>query len=557
MTYIAYDQATGAVSKIITDVNTSQTSQFANLPSGWSTPSGGGLNLVTQFFVDNQGRPTKEIDPTGNITYTVYDDVNHEVRVYAGWNSTTGTALEPTAVYREDWDNGYTETLTMSATPHLTNGVPDGTEAISGLQSLSRSLTNDQGETVEEDDYFNLSGVTYSTDTYLGTANTNYYATLCDYTPDGFQDRVQQPTGTIERAVYDSLDRVTSTWVGTNDTPTSGDWSPSNPAGMVEVSSYVYDNGGVGDSNLTQETDYPGGSATARVTDYWYDWRDRLVASKSGVQTSEDTTTHRPITYVTYDNLDEATEVQSYDGDGVTLTSSNGVPQAPSSSLLRAQEVISYDDQGRVYQTQTYSVNSSTGAVSSTALTTNAYYDHRGDLVAESDPGGLWTKDVYDGAGRLTVEYTTNGGSGTTWAEATSVSSDIVLEQTEMTYDGDDNVILTTTRERFHNETATGPLANATTAPHARVSYMAAYYDAADRLTATVDVGTNGGSAYTRPSSVPTPSNTVLVTSQTYNAAGLVDSVTDPKGIVSKIYYDALGRTTKTIAGLHRWHTDQ
>ena len=170
----------------------------------------------------------------------------------------------------------------------------------------------------------------------------------------------------------------------------------SNPAGMVEVSSYVYDNGGVGDGNLTQETDYPGGSATARVTDYWYDLRDRLVASKSGVQTSEDTTTHRPIVYVTYDNLDEATEVQSYDGDGVTLTSSNGVPQAPSSSLLRAQKIISYDDQGRVYQTQTYSVNPSTGAVSSTALTSNYYYDHRGDLVAESDPGGLWTKDVYD-----------------------------------------------------------------------------------------------------------------------------------------------------------------
>jgi hypothetical protein len=33
------------------------------------------------------------------------------------------------------------ESLTMSATPHLTNGVPDGTEAIGNVQSLSRSLT--------------------------------------------------------------------------------------------------------------------------------------------------------------------------------------------------------------------------------------------------------------------------------------------------------------------------------------------------------------------------------------------------------------------------------
>ena len=74
------------------------------------------------------------------------------------------------------------------------------------------------------------------------------------------------------------------------------------------------------------------------------------------------------------------------------------MPQAPSASLLRAQETDSYDDQGRIYQTQVYDVDPSTGAVSSGALTTNDYYDHRGDLIAESPPGGLWTKCVYDGA---------------------------------------------------------------------------------------------------------------------------------------------------------------
>ena len=62
---------------------------------------------------------------------------------------------------------------------------------------------------------------------------------------------------------------------------------------MIQLTANVYDAGGVGDSNLTQSTAYPGLSATARVTKNWYDWRDRLVASKSGVQTTEDTTTHR------------------------------------------------------------------------------------------------------------------------------------------------------------------------------------------------------------------------------------------------------------------------
>ena len=547
LTYTACDPATSAVVESITDVNTNDPSEFTNLPSGWSTPSGGGLNLISLYNVDSQGRTTEAIDPDGNITYTVYDDPDQEVRTYPGWNSSTGLPTGPTQVTRENDAEGYTETLTMTATPHLTNGVPDGTEAISGLQSLSRSLINAAGQEVEEDDYFNLSGVTYSTTPYLGTVNVNYYATLYGYDQFGRQNRVQKPTGTIERTVYDDQGRVSSTWVGTNDTPASGGWSPTNPAGMVEVSSDVYDNGGVGDGNLTQETQYPGGSAAPEVTQYWYDWRDRQVASKSGVQASEDTTTHRPITYTTYDNLNEAIELQSYDGDGVTLTTTNGVPQPPSSSLLRSETITSFDDQGRVYQTQTYSVNPSTGAVSSTALTTNDYYDHRGDQVAESDPGGQWTKDVYDGAGRETVEYITNGANGTTWAEATSVGSDIVLEQTETTYDADGNVILTTTRERFHNETATGPLANATTSPHARVSYEAEYYDAAGREIASVNVGTNGGTAYTRPTSVPSPSNTVLVTSTTYNSAGLAASVTDPMGLVTMTYYDALGRTTKTI----------
>src|SRR5262249_48705015 len=123
-----------------------------------------------------------------------------------------------------------------------------------------------------------------------------------------------------------------------------------------------------------------------------YDWRDRPVASKAGVQGTEDTTTHRPITYQVLDNLGEVTTLQRYDGDGVPITSSSGVPQAPSSSLLRAQTTYAYDDQGRVYQTQTYSVNPSSGSVSTYALTTNTWFNHRGLTIKTSAPGGLVTK---------------------------------------------------------------------------------------------------------------------------------------------------------------------
>ena len=62
-----------------------------------------------------------------------------------------------------------------------------------------------------------------------------------------------------------------------------------------------------------------------------------------------------------------------------------------------------------------------------------------------------------------------------------------------------------------------------------------------------VPTGTHGGTAYTRPSSVPGRLDTVLVTDYTYHAAGWLDTVTDPRGLVTKTFYDHLGRTTRTV----------
>jgi RHS repeat-associated protein len=648
--YVARDQASGAAVKEIDDVDTTQTGDFSNLPAGWTTPSGGGLHLLSTAAVDGLGRATSYTDPNGNVTYVVYNDTNYEVRVYPGWQSGSGTTTGPTIDYREDRLGSYLEALTMSATPHTTGGVPDGTEAISNLQTLARVYINNAGESVREDDYFNLSGVTWSTAQYIGTQNTDYYTTLEDYDSRGRAYRTLTPTGTYYKTLFDGLDRPTGNYVGTND---------GSPGNMTQIVGFAYDNltaapsapslsqvsggtmaattyyvkiayvfngpagpgssesslavsankllqvaspatspgatgynvyvatasgsetlqnsspvaigtawtepttglistkeapftSGVGDSNLTQQTAYPGGSQANRVENLYYDWRDRLVATKDGVQASESTTVHRPIVYTTYDNLDEATQVQEYDGDGVTITSSGGVPQAPSSSLLRAQTNINYDDQQRVYQTQTYSVDPSSGTVSSSALNTYLWYNHRGDVIEELDPGGLATKFAYDGAERVTVQYSTdaNGdaapGTTNSWANAGTVStSNNVLEQEEFTYDKNGNVIETVDRQRNHDETTGGPLGNETTTPKARVYYSAEYYDPADRPTASVDVGTNGGTAWTRPSTPPSASDTVLVATTTYNAAGWVDNTVDPRGIEEKFTYDNMGRVTK------------
>jgi hypothetical protein len=117
ISYTAYDLGTWAPIETIQDVNTADASEFSNLPAGWETPTGGGLNLITTYEVDPLGRDIEITSPGGNVTYTVYNDAAHEVRVYQGWDAATGTPTGPTQVYIDDIADGYTETLTMSAAP--------------------------------------------------------------------------------------------------------------------------------------------------------------------------------------------------------------------------------------------------------------------------------------------------------------------------------------------------------------------------------------------------------------------------------------------------------
>ncbi len=66
-------------------------------------------------------------------------------------------------------------------------------------------------------------------------------------------------------------------------------------------------------------------------------------------------------------------------------------------------------------------------------------------------------------------------------------------------------------------------------------------------LIATADYGTNGGTALSRPDSVPARSDSVLVTTTSYNSAGRVASTTNPAGIASCLEYDAAGRQAKVV----------
>jgi hypothetical protein len=539
LTHYAHDDVTGAITTVIRDVDHTKTGTFTGLPSGWTTPSGGGLHLTSTFEVEAvYGRTTKATDAAGNVTYVVYDDDSFETRTYPGWDSTNNVPTGPTIVQRHDRARNYVEILTMSATPATSGGKPTGTEAISGIQSLSRQVMNDAGQTVYSDQYFDLTGVTYSQSSVtLGTSGTNFYRTEQGYDKQGLPNRTVSPTGTIYRTVLDGRGLLVSKWVGTDDTPTSGFWSPTNTAGtdLVQVWSGKYDAGGVGDGLLTEAIEFPGSPFANRVTQYAHDWRTRVVAVKAGVESSESTSLNRPIFFTEFDNLGQPIVSEMYDGDGLSIATdanSDGVPDRPSSSALRAKSTADFDELGRVYQSKTFSVDPANGNVSTNSLVSKSWFNSRGLVMKSSSPGGLVTKAEFNGVGWTTKSFLTDGGGDSAYGDADDVSGDAVLSQTEWTFDKNGNAELVTTRERFHDETATGALGTPTTGVKARVSYRGGYFDRADRIIADVDVGTNGGSAWSRPGSVPSRSDTVLVTEFGYNAAGWLETTTDPKGLV-------------------------
>jgi YD repeat-containing protein len=300
--YTAYDPATGAEIKTITDVDYNSLTpgeQTSFNATGWTPQPAGGLHLITIMQVDSLGRTTARFEPNSTfdvnghpvdpfVTYTVYKDPSHEIRTYPGWVPNVGPT-GPVEVTREDrlHSPSYTETLTMPYTVTPVPAMPDGTEAIANVQTLSRTFTSPGGQVVYTDAYFNLTGQTYTSQTpTIGTEGTNYFRTRYDYDSRGRQSRVQSPLGTVTLTGYDGLDRVVSTSVGTTDANavlvTHTDYNAAgwvadtiDPRDLMSTTGYDL----LGRTTKTVE-DYTDGTPTAETnmtTEYRYDGDNHLM----------------------------------------------------------------------------------------------------------------------------------------------------------------------------------------------------------------------------------------------------------------------------------------
>jgi RHS repeat-associated protein len=524
-----YDTLTAAMTKMIEDVNTAIST---NEPAGWVTPAGGGLHLTTSTQVDILGRAVKITDPLGKISYTVFRDPQHEERHYPGWNVSINSPTGPTLLSREDRASGYTERISMSATPAVVGGIPTGTEAISGLQTLSRDYLDLGGRVTHTDSYFNPTGLVYSPAPNLGTEGTHFYRASVNYDVKGRKDRVQDWTGTITRTVYDSRDRIASTWVGTDDTPTTGDWSPTNTAGtnLIKIAANEYDGGGIGDGNLTKASRFTS-AIVSLDTVFQYDFRDR----ETGQRGPDLVATKR-----TLDNLGFPVVTELFADANSDFVVGAGE--------LRGKTEMKADEKGQIYQMIVHQVDPSTGTIGN-HLTTNAWSNARGLRTKAKSPNGLFTKSSFDGAGRPVATFLSYHDAESLYDDADDVVGDTVVEQQVQVYDAASNVIQRTRYQRTSTTAKLGDLSVSWAAGQSRRTFVAEWFDLANRSTDVVDYGTNGGSNLSRPATPPlaNTSDNYIVMHVDFDAAGRPYRVTDNKARVTESTFDGLGRETRTI----------
>jgi len=570
--HFEWNVATGGMTKHVTDAAaaTGSPTRGSGLPTA--------LALTSDFEVllaDPFGRPTKIEDAKDNLTYVVYNDAQHEIRSYPGFAASTGTTTGPIFIQREYRPTAYVsssgsrpvfyEEFFTSAAPVVANSRPQGSETISSSNviRLARWITGNAGELAEADAYFNVGSYNASQAKFGSASNDsasgNYHATTYSYNALGWNSAVTLPTGTTYASLFDDLGRVIGQQVGSpyGDPATVREFEYDDPSDTIS-------GGGIGDGNVTKVVEIPGGSVDSRATRLVYDWRNRLQATKSGATSSpstESASAQRQAQYLSYDNLDRITAIEQFDADTASLnvgTALAGIsnPITFTSGAVndrrRGKDTYAYDEQGRLFRSNHFSVAyTDTASTLGGSLQTDLWFDKRGNVMKQRVPNGPVAKFAFDGANRLSGRYVTDAsddalpGASGTWDAADDVSGDKVLEQNEFTFDANGNLTLQTTRQRGHLTTGTGALGTATTGVTARVSQNAFYYDAADRLVDTVDVGANPGSITL--SSVPTRSDAALRNTYTYDGLGFVETITDPRGIVTRQSHDALGRLSKSV----------
>ena len=590
LTYHEYD-AHGNMTRSIQDVDDS----LITVPTGWSTPADGGRHLITDFEHDLQGRQVQVLGPEHEVdgqtvrtaAWTVYLDGDRETR------SAQGFAVESSTSSSSSSGGGlpsYDYTLVNPVSIQKRNASGTRSESIQATRASTTGKLS-ASDTFEQTSYVrwsvnisNAAGQQIATRVYHtipasgdGSAGTNYDETTIGYDFMGRQNMVKSPGGTIRRTVFDTRGRVVCSYVGTDDSgatdtdPTSGrepcsqapsgSSSSSSSSGtdpnnnMVLVSEQTYhdtDCAGCsgGGGQLASSTQYVDADTT-RTTEFLYDWRNR----REYVIAPPDDQDRTVYTRYQFNNLDQVVRVERYQ------------EQYPNADVLISRQESYFDDLGRTYETRRYAVDPDTGTVGN-YLAGYSWFDAAGNSIKQQGEGQRsFTKTQFDSLGRAVKQFvgydlsetpgctinsssssSSSSGEAESYTVATNVDGDTILEQTETEFDAAGNTLLVISRQRRHDATGTGELSTMSgSQPQARVSYVAYWFDEVGRQKAVANFGTNGDASLSRPATVPSRSDTVLVTTSEFNSAGQAYKTIDPAEREDRQEFDDAGRVVKSI----------
>lgn len=577
---VSYREYTrGQVSKSIQDADTDLNSTGQDfqgvtppsLPSestGSFSTSGGAAELhkKTKLTYDEQGRQTLvEVSfrtgapfATRPTYYTRLADHRTAVISYPDYSSSGPTWYGPAryAVINQAGkavalgDIAFTGTTTTTAPGSQFSTTSSDPIAAISAGTVTHLKTRQHEETgtrvKEERNYFLVpsSGV--------GTDGTNYDPTSYAYDAEGHPWRVKDPTGTIDRTVYDVKGRVIERWIGTNDHSfDSGEATGTD--NMFKVEELAFDDASTSDKRglLDSKTTHVDSSSTHdRTTSYLYDVRGRLKVELPGAA---------PYIVRGLDNLGRLTSVGAYSSASGLDSSTD--PTASSSSNRMALKEIAYDELGREWKHTRWKINASDGAKADSIEDTK-WFDELGRTIKAD--GEALTKTHFDHLGRPTDLYVLAKDDDTVFSDVDDVAGDIVLQEIEKRYSSASGVLDFEVRiERDHADKGSGETtgdldsnADGGTSDsytltggdvHGRPQIVAYYYDALERNTDIVRYGTNGGSTFTRPGSAATRSSTILRVSKTYNDDGTLKAVEDEISKKTQWAYDAAGRVVSKI----------
>ncbi|MEE9130850.1 MAG: RHS repeat-associated core domain-containing protein [Phycisphaerales bacterium] len=577
-----YTQFTGGqLTKRIDDAQTNHATDFAtgDDPNGtWGiTETGDGLRLITEISYDAQGRldTTTLNAQTANdkrLLKNYYSKLNDRRLVtlrYNDYETSPSIKYFGPVQYTVVNHAGQAEVQAVVAlsgnesTLTLTNHVDESTDdpilaietttnELGELAQMTTLMYNKAGQTVQETrSYFLIPA------SGTGSDGTNYDPTLLAYDDMGRPWRVKDATGTIRRTVFDKLGRTIEQWIGTNDFSFSGGES-SGSDNMVKTVSLEYDSGNAGGNGyLTKQTVFVEDSTTdQRVTTLQHDLRGRVLLT---------TTPTAPYSFDKYDNMGRLIASGQFSSTASIVVGTDD-PTTETTNRLALSQTF-YDERGQVWKSQRHKIDDADGSDDDN-LQTLTWSDAAGRVIKVD--GSQLTKAAYDRLGRQTHQFTLADDNDTAYADADDVTSDIVLLESQTTYESTDSadVLMRATISRHHDDNGFGATTGAldTNADNDDLLYTAAnvkgriqitamWYDRFGRVTDSANYGmydTNSDGNFDDFErdglAVPTRSDTILLSENAYNTDGTLQSITDPRDLETRFVYDELGRQTAIIA---------